>query len=199
MNYAYIRVSTDKQTVENQKMEIKKYCKQKGFTKIVYISEIISGKKDFKKRKLGMLLEELKENDRLIITELSRLGRSLIMIFQILDILMNKKVSVFAIKENYELGNNIQSQVLAFAFGLSAQIERDLISERTKMGLERARKEGKQIGRRKGQKSSHYKLTNKKSYIIKGLKNGKSISSLAKELNVTWTTLKNYMKANKII
>ena len=107
MNYAYIRVSTDKQTVENQKMEIKKYCKQKVFTKVCYIAETISGKKDFKKRKLGLLIENLQENDRLIITELSRLGRSLTMIFQILDILLNKKVQVYAIKENYELGNNI--------------------------------------------------------------------------------------------
>lgn len=115
------------------------------------------------------------------------------MIFQILNILLNKKVQVYAIKENYELGNNIQSQVLAFAFGLSAQIERDLISERTKMGLERARKEGKKIGRPKG-KAKKYKLTRYKTYIQNEIENGRSINSLSKELNVTWTTLKNYIK-----
>lgn len=199
MNYAYIRVSTGKQTVKNQKMEIRKYCKEKKLHNIQFIEETISGTKDFKKRKLGKLIENMNSEDTLVITEISRLGRSLMMIFNILDVLMKKKIKVYAIKENYELGDNIQSQVLAFAFSLSAQIERDLISERTKMGLERAKKEGKQIGRKKGQKSKKYKLSGKGAYIRRERSSGRSKASLAREFNVTWSTLNKFMLKNKII
>lgn len=120
------------------------------------------------------------------------------MILNVLQILLEKGVKVIAIKEGYELGDNIQSKVLAFAFGLSAELERSLLSERTKLGLERARKQGKHIGRKKGQKSSHYKLTGKGAYIKRERLNGRSKLSLAKELNVTWVTLNKFMQRYKI-
>jgi DNA invertase Pin-like site-specific DNA recombinase len=161
MNYAYIRVSTNVQTVQNQKLAIREYARYHRLTKVTWISEIISGAKTPEKRKLGELLKTVQKGDVIIITELSRLGRSLMMILDVLQMLLEKGVKVIAIKEGYELGDNIQSKVLAFAFGLSAEIERTLLSERTKQGLERARKEGKQIGRRKGQRSKRYKLTGK--------------------------------------
>lgn len=170
MNYAYIRVSTDKQTVENQKLVIRQYAKQHHLTKIQWVAETISGTKEPAKRKLGSLLKETKEGDVVIITELSRLGRSLIMIFNVLQTFLEKQVKVIAIKENYELGDNVQSKVLAFAFGLSAEIERQLISERTKAGLERARKNGKQIGRKPGVSPKNYKLTGKEREIKKKYK-----------------------------
>lgn len=141
--YGYIRVSTQLQHTENQKIEIEKYCANHNISSIEFISEKISGTKSYKKRKLGNLLNALEKDDVLIVTELSRLGRSLMMIFDVLNQLLTKGVKVYAIKENYELGDNIQSQVLTFAFGLSAQIERDLLSERVKMGQQRALKEGK--------------------------------------------------------
>ena len=105
------------------------------------------------------MLNVVQTGDTIICTELSRLGRSLMMILDVLQELLERGVKVIAIKEGYELGDNIQSKVLAFAFGLSAEIERTLLSERTKQGLERARKNGKQIGRLPGQKPKHYKLT----------------------------------------
>lgn len=135
----------------------------------------------------------------IIITELSRLGRSITMILNVLQILLEKQVKVIAIKEGYELGDNIQSKVLAFAFGLSAELERTLLSERTKLGLERARKQGKHIGRKKGQKPSKYKLTGKAAYIRRERKQGRSKNSLAKELNVTWITLNNFIKMYHIV
>lgn len=110
----------------------------------------------------------------------------------------HRGVKVIAIKERYELGDNIQSKVLAFAFGLSAEIERTLISERTKQGLERARKAGKHIGRRKGQASSHYKLTGKGGQIRRARLAGKSKSEIARKLGVTWITLHRYMVKRKI-
>lgn len=198
MNYAYIRVSTNCQTVQNQKIAIREYAKYHRLTKLQWVSETISGTKTPEKRRLGELLAEVQKGDVIIITELSRLGRSMTMILNVLQELLEKEVKVIAIKEGYELGDNIQSKVLAFAFGLSAELERSLLSERTKLGLERARKQGKQIGRRKGQKPKKYKLTGKCAYIKRQRDLGRSKRSLAIELNVTWITLNKFMIANRI-
>ena len=198
MNYAYIRVSTNYQTVQNQKIAIREYAKYHRIHNIIWIAETISGTKNPEKRKLGSLLSAANEGDTIIVTELSRLGRSMMMILDVLQLLLEKGVKVIAIKEGYELGDNIQSKVLAFAFGLSAEIARTLLSERTKQGLERARKMGKQIGRRPGQKPKKYKLTGKGAYIKRERNNGRSKLSLAKELNVTWITLNKFMQRYKI-
>lgn len=198
MNYAYIRVSTNYQTVQNQKIAIREYAKYHRIHNIIWIAETISGTKNPEKRKLGNLLNDANEGDTIIVTELSRLGRSMMMILEVLQLLLEKNVKVIAIKEGYELGDNIQSKVLAFAFGLSAEIERTLLSERTKQGLERARKMGKQIGRRPGQKPKKYKLTGKGAYIRRQRNEGRSKLSLAKEFGVTWVTLNKFMIKNKI-
>ena len=197
MNYAYIRVSTDTQTVKNQKLAIKQYAKYHRIHNLKFISETVSGTKSPEKRKLGSLLEIVQSGDLVIMTELSRLGRSLMMILDTLQYLLDKNVKVIAIKEGYELGDNIQSKVLAFAFGLSAEIERTLISERTKLGIERARKEGKQIGRPYGLKPRR-KLQSKISYIKKGRAEGKTKAQLARELGCSWHCLHNFMKLKKI-
>lgn len=198
MNYAYIRVSTSTQTVQNQKLAIKDYAKNHRIHNITWIAETISGTKQPEERKLGNLIDTVSSGDMIIITELSRLGRSITMILNVLQILLEKQVKVIAIKEGYELGDNIQSKVLAFAFGLSAELERTLLSERTKLGLERAKKQGKHIGRKKGQKPSKYKLTGKAAYIRRERKQGRSKNSLAKELNVTWVTIDKFMNKYKI-
>lgn len=198
MNYAYIRVSTSYQTVQNQKLAIREYAKYHRIRKINWIAETISGTKQPEKRKLGELLSKVQKDDVIIITELSRLGRTMTMILNVLQSLLDKGVKVIAIKEGFELGDNIQSKVLAFAFGLSAELERTLLSERTKLGLERARKQGKQIGRKKGQKSKKYKLTGKRAYIIRQRENGISKSELARKLNVSWVTLNKFMIKYKI-
>ena len=124
MIYGYIRVSTDKQTVENQRFEIINYAQKKGFCIDSWIEETISGTKSPCKRRLGLLLETVQSGDIIICSELSRLGRSLLMIMSILNLLMEKQCVVYTIKDNYILGDDIQSKVLAFAFGLSAEIER---------------------------------------------------------------------------
>ena len=198
MIYGYIRVSTDKQTCKNQKIAIRAYCKAHRMHNIQWVAETISGTKKPAKRKLGRLLDGVEAGDTIICTELSRLGRSLMMILNVLQELLERGVKVVAIKEGYELGDNIQSKVLAFAFGLSAEIERTLLSERTKQGLERARKEGKQIGRLKGQRPKRYKLSGKAAFIRRNRLLGRSKLSLARELSVTWATLNNFMKRNKI-
>ena len=150
MNYGYIRVSSDHQTVENQRFEIKKYCERQNIQIHGWIEETISGTKNYDKRKLGNLLKKVKKDDLIICAELSRLGRSLFMIMNILNICMNKGCKVWTIKDGYRLGEDIQSKVLAFAFGLSAEIERTLISQRTKEALARKKAEGVKLGRPRG-------------------------------------------------
>ena len=154
MNYGYIRVSSDKQTVENQRFEINNFCRREGITIDGWIEETISGTKAYNKRLLGRLLKRIKKEDLIICAELSRLGRNLFMIMEILNICMTKEAKVWTIKDNYRLGDDIQSKVLAFAFGLSAEIERNLISQRTKEALARKKAEGVVLGRPNGQRSA---------------------------------------------
>ena len=194
MTYAYIRVSTNKQHTDNQISEIKKFCKANKLIVNEWVVEVISGTKSPNKRKLGKLMENVHEGDLIICTELSRLGRSLIMIMNVLQHFLEKNVSVWKIKDGYKLGDDIQSKVLAFAFGLSAEIERKLISERTKQGLQRAKEKGVRIGRVKGKKNSYYKLSKYDTYIKKQLLKGRSKLSLAKELGVTWKTLNTHLQ-----
>ena len=132
MVYGYIRVSSDRQTVENQRFEINNFCERNGLKIDGWIEETISGTQIYSKRELGKLLKRIHKNDLIICAELSRLGRNLFMIMEILNICMTKECRVWTIKDNYRLGDDIQSKVLAFAFGLSAEIERNLISQRTK-------------------------------------------------------------------
>lgn len=142
MIYGYIRVSSDKQTVENQRFEINNFCQREKMHIDGWIEETISGTKNYDKRELGRLLKKVQKDDLIICAELSRLGRSLFMIMEILSLCMKKECKVWTIKDNYRLGDDIQSKVLAFAFGLSAEIERNLISQRTKEALARKKAEG---------------------------------------------------------
>ena len=159
MIYGYIRVSSDKQTVENQRFEINKFAEANKLNIDGWIEETISGIKNYDKRKLGTLLKKVKKDDLIICAELSRLGRNLFMIMEILNLCMSRECKVWTIKDNYRLGEDIQSKVLAFAFGLSAEIERNLISERTKEALARKRAEGVILGRPKGRLSKKVKLS----------------------------------------
>ena len=198
MIYGYIRVSTDKQNVENQRFEIENYCKERGMIVSSWIEETISGTKKIDQRKLGKLLNKLKKDDILICAELSRLGRNMFMIMSILNYCMEREIKVWTIKDNYRLGDDLTSKVLAFAFGLSAEIERNLISQRTKEALVKKRAEGIILGRPKGRKSSYYKLSGKDNMIKELLNKGISKTQIAKILNVHRNTLSKYMKENHI-
>lgn len=191
--YGYIRVSSDKQTVENQRFEINNFCKREGLKVDGWIEETISGTKNYDKRELGNLLKKVTKNDLIICAELSRLGRSLFMIMEILSLCMKKECKVWTIKDNYRLGDDIQSKVLAFAFGLSAEIERNLISQRTKEALARKKAEGMVLGRPKGRKSGHYKLTGKEDILIDLHLNQKvSFAKIAKIYKVNRNTVSGF-------
>lgn len=193
MTYGYIRVSSDKQTVENQRFEINKFANAESLIIDGWIEETISGTKSYDKRELGKLLERITAGDLIICSELSRLGRNLFMIMEILNQCMEKGCYVWTIKDNYRLGDDIQSKVLAFAFGLSAEIERNLISQRTKEALARKKSEGVVLGRPIGSKSSRVKLSGKEDVIVEMLRNGKSKMAIAKSLGVNRNTLSNFI------
>ncbi|HZC02992.1 MAG TPA: master DNA invertase Mpi family serine-type recombinase [Gammaproteobacteria bacterium] len=198
MMYGYIRVSTDKQTTENQRFEILKFADAKQLRVDAWIEETIGATKKLSHRKLGRLLSTMQQDDILIVTELSRLGRSLMEVMSILHTLMEQEVKVFTTKERYELGNNISSKVLAFAFSLSAEIERGMISSRTKEALARKKSEGKRLGRPKGRLSSVTKLSGKDDLIRVYLDKKIPQSVIARLLNVHRLTVRNYILTRKL-
>ena len=194
MIYGYIRVSSDKQTVENQRFEINKFCKKHDLVINDWIEETISGTKNYTKRQLGVLLKRVHKDDIIICSELSRLGRNLFMIMEILNICMTKECRVWTIKDNYRLGDDIQSKVLAFAFGLSAEIERNLISQRTKEALARKRAEGVVLGRKKGSKNLRNVLTGKESDILYWLSIGIKKTEIARRCKVNPSTIFRFIR-----
>lgn len=194
MIYGYIRVSSDKQTVENQRFEIDKFCKNNKLKIDDWIEETISGTKNYNKRQLGRLVKKTKRGDIIICSELSRLGRNLFMIMEILNICMLRECRVWTIKDNYRLGDDIQSKVLAFAFGLSAEIERQLISQRTKEALSRLKAEGKKLGRPKGAKGKNNKLKDKEEILKDIMQRTGSKTLTAKQLHVSRSTLYRFLR-----
>lgn len=198
MVYGYIRVSSDKQTVENQRFEIVQFAENNNIKIDGWIEETISGTMQYDKRELGKLLEKVKKNDMILCSELSRLGRSLFMIMEILNQCMQRECIVWTIKDGYRLGDDIQSKVLAFAFGLSAEIERNLISQRTKEALARKKAEGVVLGRPKGRKSSHVKLTGKEDVISELLIQGVPKIRIAEIFKVNRNTVYKFIKDNNL-
>ncbi len=194
MIYGYIRVSSQKQSVEHQKYEIKEYAAKNDIKIDTWVEETISSRKALKHRKLGELLENLKENDVIIACEISRLGRSLLEVMGILEKCLAKNCQVITIKEGYTLGSDIQSQVLAFAFGLSAQIERNLISQRTKMSLDNLKASGKRLGRPFGAESKRLKLSKNAKRVKELLDKGVSKNQIARIMGVQKMTLHRFIQ-----
>lgn len=194
MIYGYIRVSTDHQTTINQELAIKKFCKMENLSIDRWIRETISGTKAYDRRKLGTLIGGVGKGDLIICTELSRLGRSLFMIMDILNTCMEKDCQVWTVKEGYRLGEDIQSKVLAFAFGISAEIERTLISERTREALARKKDEGKRLGRVHGSRNKGYKLDARREEILKLLEQQTSKAEIARICKVSRNTLIRWLE-----
>lgn len=194
MIYGYIRVSSDKQTVENQRFEINNFAAAQNLHVDGWIEETISGTKSYDKRELGKLLKKVRKDDLIICAELSRLGRNLFMIMEILNLCMSRECKVWTIKDNYRLGEDIQSKVLAFAFGLSAEIERNLISQRTREALARKRAEGVILGRPKGRRSSRVKLSGHEETIRTLLEKRVSKTRIAKIFGVNRMTVDAFIK-----
>ncbi|MBO5441854.1 MAG: master DNA invertase Mpi family serine-type recombinase, partial [Alphaproteobacteria bacterium] len=194
MIYAYIRISTEKQIQENQEFEINNFCNTQKLLVDKWVKETISGTKDFKKRKLGKVLNRLKPGDILICTEISRLGRNLLQVMTILNICMQKDVQVWTIKDNYRLGADIQSKVLAFAFSLSAEIERNLISQRTKEALARIKASGRTLGRKIGSRNKKHILDGREEQLLDLINKKIAKTHIAKLMGISIFTIYQFLK-----
>jgi len=190
----YIRVSSNKQTGEHQKFEIQKFAETQKINVNKWVEETISSRKELNKRKLGGLLDTMNDGDILISCEISRLGRSLMEVMRILEKCLNKNCQVWTIKENYRLGNDIQSKVMAFSFGLSAEIERILISQRTKASLENVKAKGRKLGRPLAAQSKKLKLSENVQKVKFLLENGFSKTKIAEILGVQRMTVSRFIK-----
>ena len=198
MIYGYIRVSTDKQDCENQKLGIESKAGALGLRLDKYIEDSgISGTREPEKRALGGILRRLHENDVIICSELSRLGRKMFMIMRILEHCMKIGARLYTVKDGYELGDTIQSKVLAFAFGLSAEIERDLISQRTREALVNLQKRGVKLGRPTGGRNTHHVIDGQENTIIDMYLAGISKRQIARTLHVSPPTISRFFESRK--
>lgn len=198
MIIAYVRVSTGKQNLENQKEEIRKFASEKGWNVDKWVEEVVSGAKNKKCRKLGALLKRMKKGDVLIVTEISRLSRTLTEIMAIMGQSLKKGINIYTTKERYTFDDTINSKVLCFAFGLVAEIERNLISMRTREALALRKSEGVCLGRRKGSTSKIFYLQDNRTYIEMMLAKGYSKSRISRELNVSRETLYKFIRMESV-
>ena len=194
MTIAYLRVSTGKQNLANQKEEIRRFAEQRNLIINQWVTEVVSGRKNEKERKLGTLLKKLKQGDILIVTELSRLSRTLTEIMTIMGQCLAKGIILYSTKDNYAFDNSINSKVLCFAFGLVAEIERNLISMRTKEALAVKRAEGIPLGRRKGYTPKLNILIENRHSIIRMLHQGASIAQICRTYKISRDTFNEFRR-----
>lgn len=194
--FGYLRVSTTHQNIENCKNDILRFANDREIGKVAFVEEIVSGTVSWKKRRLSEVLNSMSAGDNLIVSELSRLGRSMLECMEILSFALSKNVSVFALKGNWKLDNTIQSKIIAMTFSMASEIERDLISQRTKEALRVRKAQGMKLGRPEGPGRS--KLDKHRLKIEELLTNGSTQKSIAKKFRTTEANLHNWLKKNSI-
>lgn len=192
----YIRVSTLDQDLEKNKADILKLANDKKLGHIEFVEEKVSGTKDWRKRKLGGVLKELTAGDTIIVSELSRLGRSTLQILEIMKLCKERDIAVHAVKGHWSLNGSMESKIVLNVLAMVSEIERDLISERTKEGLRARVAAGVKLGRPKGPGKS--KLDKHRAEIINLLNNGATKTFIAKRFNCSTPNLYNWLKKNKV-
>ncbi|MCR4825091.1 MAG: recombinase family protein [Bacteroidales bacterium] len=195
MVYAYIRVSTAEQSGSSQEYEIRNWASRQGVEVGKWVTESVSGTIPPKKRKLGKLLRKMKQDDLLVCTEISRLGRNMLMIMSILNECSSRSIRIHTIKDHFDLNNNINSKIIAFAFALAAEIERNLISQRTKEALADRKAAGVKLGRPCGSYKQRDAVTQDLSEIRSRIAAGESYARIAKDYGIHRNTLANYLKS----
>jgi len=188
----YLRVSTNGQELENQKLGILKFANEQGW-KVDFVEETVSGRVSYKERELGRVVSDLSKDDVLIVSELSRLGRSMLEVMTLLCELSDRGIKVYAIKGNHRVDDSIASKVMTMVLCMASEIERDLISQRTKEALQKKKREGVTLGRPKGVPGKS-RLDGKEEEIKKLLDKGVGIASLAKIYDCSWPTMKNFIR-----
>jgi DNA invertase Pin-like site-specific DNA recombinase len=191
----YIRVSTEDQCTEKNKADILMFAHKNGLGIVNFVEEKVSGKKSWKDRKICSVISSMGEKDNLIVPELSRLGRSMLEIMEILSIAKQKNINIYSVKGNWRLDESIQSKIIAMAFSMAAEIERDLISSRTKEALRAVKAKGVKLGRPKGPGKS--KLDQYHDEIMAFVATGSTQVWLSKKYNVSKSTMCNWLKRRK--
>lgn len=189
---AYLRVSTLDQNIEKNKSDILHFANQQDLGKVTFVEEVASGRTSWRDRRIAGILEELQEGDTIIVAELSRLGRSMLECMEILSLASRKGIRIYAIKGNWHLDDSIQSKIIAMAFSIAAEIERDLISQRTREALKFKKEQGLKLGRPKGPGKS--KLDPFRPEIEALLANGSTQKFIARRYNTTQANLHNWIK-----
>ena len=192
----YLRVSTEGQDLEKNRADILTLANQEDLGRVRFVEEKVSGKTSWRKRKIAAVIEELQAGDALIVSELSRLGRSMLECMEILSIAAARKIHVYAIKGNWRLDETIQSKIVAMAFSMAAEIERDLISARTTEALRARKASGLPLGRPKGPGKS--KLDPYRPEIETLIANGSTQRFIAKRYKTTPANLNNWLKKHGI-
>lgn len=196
---AYVRVSTDKQELDNQRFEIERFCASRGYVVDSWDQEVVSGTIKVKDRKVGTLLTRLRAGDILIVSELSRISRSMIVVLNALQDCLDRDITVISVKENMSFGNDLTSKVIAFAFGMAAEIERSLISARTKEALARKKAEGVVLGRPRGtHRPEQLKLYGKDEKILRLMAKQVPLAAIARLLDVNRKTLMSYIERHNL-
>lgn len=188
---AYLRVSTIDQDLEKNKTDILRLARRKQLRKPVFVEEKISGSISWRQRKIGEVIDQFKKGDTLIVSELSRLGRSMLECMEILSIAAQKGIKVYSVKGNWQLDGSIQSKIIAMAFSMAAEIERDLISKRTIEALQSKRAQGVKLGRPKGTGKSKLDADSSKIHAL--LNKGHTKRAVAKRFNTTESNLYHWL------
>ena len=194
MIIAYLRISTGKQFLSNQREEIRRYADGRNWVIDQWVTEVASGGRKGSDRKLGILLKQMKRGDTLIVTEVSRLSRTLTDIMSIMGLCLEKGINLYTTKEGYSFDNSINSKVLCFAFGLVAEIERNLISMRTREALALRKAEGIALGRKTGSYTKRNLLANNITLIVGMLKQDKSVTDICRHFRVSRDTFAKFRK-----
>ena len=196
--YAYLRVSTNDQDVDNQKYGIKEYAEKKNMGDIEYVADNVSGKVWWNERKLGDLIKSANKNDIIIFSEISRIARSTLQVLEVLKECNTKEITVHIVKSNMIVDNSIQSKALVLIYGLVAEMERDFISMRTKEALTRKKNDGFKLGRPVGSESKILKLDQHKERMLSLLENKVNITDISKIIGVSRATIYEWMKRNNL-
>jgi len=194
MVFAYIRVSTPEQSYQGQRYEIETWSTQNGVTVDRWVEEKVSGMKNSRERTLGKTIGKMKAGDLLLCTELSRLGRNMMMVMSILNICREKQIRIISIKDHFELSDSLQSKIIAFAFTLAAEIERNLISERTREALAAKKAEGKKLGRPVGKSKQRQRFDRMREEVSRMREQKVPRKVIAERLGIHPNTLCRYLK-----
>jgi len=190
----YLRVSTASQDLEKNKADILTYANDHKLGNVQFVEEIVSGKVSWKRRKIKEVIDLLAKDDWLIVAELSRLGRSMLEIMEIISVAKEKGINIHAIKNDWTLNGSIESKILLMVFSMASEIERDLISARTTEALRVRKASGIQLGRPKGPGKS--KLDQHKEEIVALLRDGVPKSKVAKKYSTSVVNLYNWIAKN---